>query len=130
VTVEITESLFIENLDTLIPIFTEMKEHGIALSLDDFGTGYSSLSMLKDVPIDELKIDKSFIDHITDHPNDKAMVESIISMGKNLGMTVLAEGVETKEHLEILHQFHCDLFQGYYFSKPLSPADLLDFIKK
>jgi EAL domain-containing protein (putative c-di-GMP-specific phosphodiesterase class I) len=107
-----------------------MKAHNISLSLDDFGTGYSSLSILREVPIDELKIDKSFVDHITDNQTDKKMIKSIISMGKNLGMHVLAEGVETKEHADILEKYGCDLFQGYYFSKPLPLDELATFAKK
>ena len=130
ITIEITESLFIDSLETLQPIFDEMKAHNIALSLDDFGTGYSSLSMLRKVPIDELKIDKSFVDHITNNQADKEVIKSIINMGKNLGMSVLAEGVETKAHVEILENFGCDLFQGYYFSKPLPLEELRLFIKR
>lgn len=130
ITIEITESLFIDGLDRLLPIFNKMKTHNISLSLDDFGTGYSSLNMLRKVPIDELKIDKSFVDHITDKQTDKEMIKSIISMGKNLGMSVLAEGVETKAHVEILENAGCDLFQGYYFSKPLALEDLAIFAKK
>lgn len=130
ITVEITESLFIENIETLQPIFHQMKKNNILLSLDDFGTGYSSLSMLRKVPIDELKIDKSFVDHITTNQSDKAMVQSIISMGKNLGMQVLAEGVETKGQLTILKQSGCDLFQGYYFSKPLTLKNLAIFVEE
>ncbi|MCW8996136.1 MAG: EAL domain-containing protein [Psychromonas sp.] len=130
ITIEITESLFIENIDRLLPIFDEMKVHNISLSLDDFGTGYSSLSMLRKVPIDELKIDKSFVDHITENQTDKAMLHSIISMGKHLGMSVLAEGVETQAHVEILENAGCDLFQGYYFSKPLALDKLQLFIKQ
>ncbi|GLS89592.1 GGDEF-domain containing protein [Psychromonas marina] len=128
ITIEITESLFIENVQRLRPIFKKMKEQNVSLSLDDFGTGYSSLSMLKNVPIDELKIDKSFIDFITDNKNDRAMVESIITMGKNLGMTVLAEGVETEKQVTILKNKGCDLYQGYYFSKPLTLDALEVFI--
>lgn len=130
ITIEITESLFIESLETLLPIFHKMKAHNISLSLDDFGTGYSSLSLLRKIPIDELKIDKSFVDHITDNKTDKAMVKSIINMGKNLDMSVLAEGVETKAHVEILKSAGCDLFQGYYFSKPLQLAELQQFIQQ
>ena len=128
--IEITESLFIENLDTLLPIFNQMKSYGISLSLDDFGTGYSSLSMLKKVPFDELKIDKSFVDFITENQTDKEMVKSIIAMGKNLGLSVLAEGVETQEQVEILQQANCDIFQGYYFSKPISIHELESFARK
>jgi diguanylate cyclase (GGDEF)-like protein len=129
ITIEVTESLFIESLDNLLPIFHKIKDNYISLSLDDFGTGYSSLSMLKKLPIDELKIDKSFVDNIADNSNDRAMVKSIISMGKNLGLLVLAEGVEHKEQVEILKKAGCDIFQGYYFSKPLSLKDLEAFAK-
>jgi len=129
ITVEITESLFIESLEVLLPIFSKMKQHNISLALDDFGTGYSSLSMLKDAPIDELKIDKSFVDQISHNKKDQAMVKSIIGIGKNLNMRVLAEGVETAEHVEILKYSGCDLFQGYYFSRPLSIYQLYEFIK-
>jgi len=128
ITIEITESLFIENIERLLPIFQKMKKENIFLSLDDFGTGYSSLSMLRNVPIDELKIDKSFVDHITLNKNDCAMVESIITMGKNLGMTILAEGVEDKQQLAILQNAGCDIYQGYYFSKPLNLANLEQYI--
>jgi len=129
VTIEITESLFIESLDVLLPIFDKMKNNNISLALDDFGTGYSSLSMLKDAPIDELKIDKSFVDQISTNQKDQAMVKSIIEIGKNLNMRVLAEGVETSEHVKILEASGCDLFQGYYFSHPLSIYQLYEFIK-
>lgn len=129
ITVEITESLFIESLDVLLPIFEKMKNNHISLALDDFGTGYSSLSMLKDAPIDELKIDKSFVDQISTNKKDQAMVKSIIEIGKNLDMRVLAEGVETAEHVKILEDSGCDLFQGYYFSHPLSIYQLYEFIK-
>lgn len=128
ITIEITESLFIENIHLLRPIFKKMKDEKISLSLDDFGTGYSSLSMLRNVPIDELKIDKSFVDYIAHKKKDRAMVESIITMGKNLGMTVLAEGVETEQQANILQHTGCDIYQGYYFSKPLTLQDLEAFI--
>lgn len=130
ITIEITESLFIESMDLLKPIFAQMKKNNISLSLDDFGTGYSSLSMLREAPIDELKIDKSFVDHITNDSANEAMVRSIISIGKNLNMRVLAEGVESEQHLNILKQSGCDLFQGYYFSKPLKIKELAKFINK
>jgi len=130
ITIEITESLFIESLDALLPIFHKMKANYISLSLDDFGTGYSSLSMLKELPIDELKIDKSFIDNIAENSCDKAMVKSIIGMGKHLGLLVLAEGVEDKKQVEILKEAGCDVFQGYYFSKPLSLNDLAVFARE
>lgn len=129
ITIEITESLFIESLDNLLPIFHKIKANSIALSLDDFGTGYSSLSMLKTVPLDELKIDKSFVDYIAKNSSDKAMVKSIINMGKNLGLLVLAEGVEDKDQVKLLKDAGCDIFQGYYFSKPLALEELATFAK-
>lgn len=129
ITIEITESLFIESLDNLLPIFQKMKANAIALSLDDFGTGYSSLSMLKAVPLDELKIDKSFVDYIAKNSGDEAMVKSIINMGKNLGLLVLAEGVEDKAQVDLLKEAGCDIFQGYYFSKPLALNELALFAK-
>lgn len=128
VTVEITESLFIENVERLAPIFERMKQEGLTISLDDFGTGYSSLSMIRNMPIDELKIDKSFVNHIASDKGDRAMVESIVTMGKNMGMNVLAEGIENPEQAKILQQAGCDFYQGYYFSKPLSLQELNDFI--
>jgi len=128
ITIEITESLFIEDIDRLLPIFKKMKDENISLSLDDFGTGYSSLSMLRTVPIDELKIDKSFVDYVVTNKNDRAMVASIITMGKNMGMQVLAEGVENEQQATILQEAGCDIYQGYHFSKPLTLKDLEAFI--
>ncbi|WP_372881151.1 EAL domain-containing protein [Psychromonas sp.] len=130
VTIEITESLFIERLDKLLPLFNKMKAHNITLSLDDFGTGYSSLSMLKKVPVDELKIDKSFVDHIATNSADNVMVENIINMGKALGMHIVAEGVEDKQQAALLTKAGCDIFQGYYFAKPLTLEALITFAKK
>lgn len=124
VSIEITESLFIESVESLLPLFHKLKHHHVILSLDDFGTGYSSLSLLRDLPIDELKIDKSFVDYITTNSTDKAMVESIIGMGKKIGLSVLAEGVEDRQQADILLAAGCDLFQGYFFSKPLSIEEL------
>ena len=130
VTMEITENLLIEDIDYVLPLLNKIKDQGIKLSLDDFGTGYSSLCMLRKLAINELKIDKSFVDDILDVKEDKAMVESIIRMGKNLSMETLAEGVETVEQADMLRTFGCDIFQGYYFSKPLSRDDLLSFLQK
>ena len=130
VTLEITESLFIEDVDYILDLLQEIKDEGIGLSLDDFGTGYSSLNILRKLPINELKIDKSFVDEILNADEDKAMVESIINMGKNLCMDTLAEGVETKAQVDMLRAFGCDIFQGYYFSKPLVKDDLIDFLKE
>ncbi|MCR2806878.1 bifunctional diguanylate cyclase/phosphodiesterase [Paenibacillus soyae] len=120
---EITESMMMDP-GTSTSILNELSECGIRISLDDFGTGYSSLSYLKLLPIHKLKIDRSFIRDITENPNDKAIVATIISMAQHLKMDVIAEGIETKEQLDVLMANDCKEIQGYYFSKPL-PADEL-----
>jgi len=129
-TIEITESLSIEDLDESLPLLNAIKNEGIEISLDDFGTGYSSLSILKKLPINELKIDKSFIDEILYDEREKALVKSIINIGKNFGMKTLAEGVESLEQVEELKNSKCDIFQGYYFSKPLNKDDLIQYLHK
>jgi len=130
ITLEVTENLFIEDMHYILPLLEHIRELGIQISMDDFGTGYSSLSMLRKLPIDELKIDKSFIDEICDDEASAKMVQNIIAIGKNFGMHILAEGVETKAQKDILNTFGCDLFQGYYFSKPLPKEELLLFLKE
>jgi len=127
-TLEITESLFIEDVTLVKPIFQALKEKDIKISLDDFGTGYSSLSMLKVLPINELKIDKSFIENIVIDQQSLTMVQNIIAIGKNFGMVVLAEGVESNEHFSILKACGCDLMQGYYFSRPIPYDQLCQFL--
>lgn len=129
ITLEVTENLFIEDVNYILPLLNEVRSLGAALSMDDFGTGYSSLSILRKLPINELKIDKSFVDELSHDETAQKMVQNIIAIGKNLGMHILAEGVETLEQKEILTQLGCDRFQGYYFSKPLSKEDLLEFLK-
>ena len=129
-TLEITESLSIEDLSEIIPLLKKIREEGIEISMDDFGTGYSSLSMLRELPIDELKIDKSFIDFILENEKEKALVQSIITIGKNFNMKILAEGVEDVAQLEELRKDKCDLIQGYYFSKPLKQDQLKDYLSK
>lgn len=130
ITIEVTENLFIEDIDYILPLLHEIRNFGIKISMDDFGTGYSSLSMLRQLPIDELKIDKSFIDTIFEDETTQKMVQNIIAIGKNFNMHVLAEGVETKEQKDILTSLGCDRFQGYYFARPLPKDELIAFFKK
>jgi len=119
-TLEFTENVLIDNFAETIKKITTLKQLGIRFSIDDFGTGYSSLSYLKLLPIDEIKIDRSFIIDVLTDLDDKNLVKTIINMAKNLDLEVVAEGVETKEQFNILSEFGCNIFQGYYFSKPVS----------
>ncbi len=129
-TLEITESIFIEDMNYILHLLHKVKSMGLNISLDDFGTGYSSLSLLKNLPIDEIKIDKSFVDEMVEKKLARKMVENIITIGKNLDISMLAEGVEKKEQVEIIKSLGCDIFQGYYYSKPLSKEGLIEFLKK
>ena len=119
---ELTESMLMHGSDAVIAMMDELHQMGIALALDDFGTGYSSLSYLKRFPIDTLKIDRSFVAGIPDDASDCAIAGAIVSMAKQLGHRVIAEGVETEAQLAFLERIGCDEIQGYLFSKPL-PAD-------
>lgn len=125
---ELTEGVLMDNAEITIRTLHELKAMGIRLSIDDFGTGYSSLSYLKRFPIDTLKIDQSFVRDITTDVDDNAIASTIISMAHNLRLKVIAEGVETKEQLDILHDKKCDEVQGYYFSHPLNEAKLCQLL--
>lgn len=107
-----------------------LQKIGVTVSLDDFGTGYSSLSYLKHFPLNTLKIDKSFIDRIPLDHADSAIAQTIITMARNLGMKVVAEGVETVAQFEFLRDKGCDLIQGYYFSKPVAAAEFARLLSK
>ncbi len=125
---EVTESMFIEDLKLAVFVLQRFSDIGVEISLDDFGTGFSSLSLLANLPIHELKVDKSFIDQILTDEKAKRLVHSIITIGKDLKLTTIAEGVEEQDQLEILQAFGCDLIQGYYYSRPLTQPDLLSFL--
>ena len=117
---EVTESMLLENMEDFIVKMEQIRELGISFALDDFGTGYSSLSYLKKLPINELKIDKSFIQDIGIDKNDEAIVQTIVQMGNTLGIDVLAEGVETEEQYKILRVYGCHNYQGYLFGHPVT----------
>lgn len=116
---ELTESLLLDDVDATIAKMLELKSHGVGFSLDDFGTGYSSLSYLKDLPIDQLKIDQSFIRDVLNDVSDAAIAQTIVTLGKNLGLAVLAEGVETTEQQFFLADHGCHAYQGFLFCRPL-----------
>jgi len=128
--IEITESALITSLEDSVYKLKELRAIGVHLSLDDFGTGYSSLNYLKSLPMETLKIDKSFIDQIKKDKIQLQFISSIINMAHVLGMTVVAEGVETEEQLEKLMECHCDLIQGYIFSKPVSEKKAILFLEQ
>jgi EAL domain-containing protein (putative c-di-GMP-specific phosphodiesterase class I) len=124
---ELTESLMVEDMDITITTMTTLRSLGVRFSLDDFGTGYSSLSYLADFPIDILKIDRSFVSKIGQNKQE-AIVSAMIAMGKAMGMTVVAEGIETEQQLQYLHSLDCDIAQGYLFSKPLPEAEATEYL--
>lgn len=120
---EITESAYTENADQLICVVENLRKNGYTIEMDDFGTGYSSLNMLSSMPIDVLKMDRSFISNMENSEKDKQLVALIFGIAENLDITVIAEGVETEAQLLLLKQMGCTLVQGYYFSHPLHPSD-------
>lgn len=126
---EITESIIAEDVGKVVHIMEEIKKLGIRFSMDDFGTGYSSLSYLKHLPIDEIKIDRSFVAELNNGVNDQMMVRSILYMAKHFNLKVVAEGVETDDQFNILRNDHCTCYQGYYFSKPLTDIDFQEYYK-
>ena len=116
---ELTESLVLDDINDTIIKMQALREIGVRFSMDDFGTGYSSLAYLTQLPLDQLKIDQSFVRNIGMKPTDAVIVQTIIGMAKNLGMEVIAEGVETEAQRIFLEQHGCPVCQGYLFSKPV-----------
>jgi len=127
---EITESAVMENVETAISLLNQLRDLGVQLAMDDFGTGYSSLSYLHRFPINTLKIDRSFITRMTENNENAEIVRTISGLAQNLGMDVVAEGVETSEQLEILRGLGCKYGQGYFFSKPLGASEVEGFSQK
>jgi len=125
---EITESMIMEDQEQAIELLGRLKELGVRISIDDFGTGYSSLSYLKHFPVDQLKIDQSFVRDIAHKPGDAAITKAIVTMGHGLGLGVIAEGVEDEEQLAILRGQDCDEIQGYLFSRPLSADQMTAYL--
>ena len=125
---EITESVFSDNIEAAVGLLTQLRELGVQLSIDDFGTGYSSLSYLQRFPIDTLKIDRSFVTQMMENEENLAIVRTIVALAQNLGMDVVAEGVETEDQLRLLRKLECENGQGYLFSTPLGSQQLDQFI--
>ncbi|WP_417910408.1 putative bifunctional diguanylate cyclase/phosphodiesterase [Candidatus Electronema sp. PJ] len=122
--VEFTEGVLIENMDFTVDLINKLRAQGVKTAIDDFGTGYSSLSYLQHLRVDKIKIDRSFITNVTTNKTDAAITLGIISIAKNLGFRVIAEGIETEEHLFFLQKSRCDEGQGYLFSTPISEKDM------
>jgi len=125
---EITESVFSDNIEAAVGLLTQLRNLGVQLSIDDFGTGYSSLSYLQRFPIDTLKIDRSFVTQMMENEENIAIVRTIVALAQNLGMDVVAEGVETEDQVTMLRKLDCENGQGYLFSTPLGARQLDQFI--
>jgi EAL domain-containing protein (putative c-di-GMP-specific phosphodiesterase class I) len=126
---ELTESMLIDNLEDMVDKMASLQAQGIGLSLDDFGTGYSSLSYLKRLPLDQLKIDQSFVRDVLTDSSDAAIARTVVALAHNLGLGVMAEGVETLAQKEFLAQCGCYAYQGFLFSRALPAAQFVDFVK-
>ncbi|MGC9143567.1 putative bifunctional diguanylate cyclase/phosphodiesterase [Hydrogenobaculum sp.] len=129
INIEITESLFLENFETALSTLNKLKSSDFKISIDDFGTGYSSFSYIKDLPIDYIKIDISFVRHILDDKKSKSIAKTIIELARNLEMKTIAEGVETKEQFEVLKSLGCDIVQGFWLARPMPIDELIDFVE-
>jgi diguanylate cyclase (GGDEF)-like protein len=127
---EITETEIMKNLDLILKNLKELQKFGVQIAIDDFGTGYSSLSYLKSLPVNVLKIDKSFIADVPENKNDSILVKTIIDLARSFGFTTVAEGVENVEEFEFLQKVGCDRIQGYFFSKPLPASDVEQLLLK
>lgn len=127
---EVTETIFLEDIEVVSEKLDQLKQYGFRVSLDDFGTGYSSLNYLKKLPLNKIKIDRTFIKELPESLGDAAITSSVCSWGENLHMTVVAEGVETKEQLKFLEDAGCTNIQGYLFAKPMDEKALIEYLDK
>jgi predicted signal transduction protein with EAL and GGDEF domain len=128
--VELTESLVMHDVNRTIDVLRGLKQMGVTVAVDDFGTGYSSLSYLQRLPIGVIKIDRAFIEHISDNPDDAAIAKAIIALAKSLQLKTVAEGVETGAQADFLRRHGCDVMQGYYFSRPLPADKFIELLRK
>src|SRR3954452_878145 len=127
---EITESTVLDDPFGKKIVLEQLHAMGIRLSIDDFGTGYSSLAYLRQLPVSEIKIDRSFVKSMHENEDDAVIVRSTVDLGRNLGLEVVAEGVETEEHWAKLTELGCELAQGYFLSRPVPPAELAAWIRE
>jgi EAL domain-containing protein (putative c-di-GMP-specific phosphodiesterase class I) len=127
---EVTENVVITDIELVMKIIVELQSMGIKVSIDDFGTGYSSLAYLRRLPIDKIKIDRSFIQEVTTNDSDLTIVKTMVELSHGLGKRVLAEGVETKEQLQLLRNIGCDAVQGFFVSKPISEEAFAKYLTR
>lgn len=127
---EVTESIIINSFEYIISIMRRLIEFGVSFAIDDFGTGYSSLSYIGTLPVESIKLDKSFVDKIAESEVYLLIVKNVIEIAKGLQFQIVAEGVESRNQYEILKRLDCDYIQGYYFSTPLPPEKFEHFIEK
>ena len=121
--------MLVRNMDEVMQKMIDLKKLGVRFSIDDFGTGYSSLTYLKRLPLDEIKIDRSFVSDLIKNPETVSIVEAIITMASKLGLDVVAEGVETEKEYSFLRKRGCDRYQGYMFSQPMTESELFAFLE-
>jgi EAL domain-containing protein (putative c-di-GMP-specific phosphodiesterase class I) len=129
-TLELTESMVMSDSQRSVVVLEGLAELGVCLSCDDFGTGYSSLAHLRRLPIGEIKIDRSFIARMTEEESDRAIARSVLALGRDLGLTTVAEGVESSDGLDLLGQLGCDLAQGFYVCPPLPAAQFSQWLSQ
>ncbi len=129
IVLEITERQIVYDLAASLPVLETLASLGVGLSIDDFGTGYSSLEYLKDMPVSQVKIDRTFVHKMATEAGDRTIVSAIISLGRSLGLQVVAEGVENRQQLRLLKRFGCNAVQGYYYAKPLSASEVPGFVR-
>jgi EAL domain-containing protein (putative c-di-GMP-specific phosphodiesterase class I) len=127
---EVTETSLVEDVELAAERLTALHDLGVGLAIDDFGTGYSSLTYLRLFPVDILKVDRSFIDSITEHGRTPAIVRGLLDLGRTLGLRTVAEGIEHAHQLDLLREEGCDLGQGYLFARPLSAADAEELVSR
>ena len=125
---EITEGMLIDDMERTIHILNRLKKLGFKISIDDFGTGYSSLAYLNRLPVNEVKIDRSFIEVLTDEPSTQGVIDTVVSLSKHLNFDVIAEGVEQESQLEIMKEKKVKGFQGYLFAKPMNQGDFINWV--
>jgi EAL domain-containing protein (putative c-di-GMP-specific phosphodiesterase class I) len=126
--IELTEGLAMHGAEKYVHMLGQIKELGVQIAVDDFGTGYSSLSYLKRFPVDQLKVDRSFVTDLATDPDDAVIVQAIIALGHKLGLRVVAEGVETEEQLQFLRRCQCDEMQGFLFGAPMIAGEFADLL--